>query len=133
MNTNAISVSYAALLRVEGAAFIHDELTRRLGVPDECINTPPGKLRSLWAMKSRAPAGSDINVHLAWLAELVERNSDFLREIVVSGVPVALRLECNTNLDYALVGFDAFLFKAFVSTGIAIEFYAGLESSNVAS
>jgi hypothetical protein len=82
-------------------------------------------------MKSRVPAGSDINEHFAWFAELVERNSDFFRKLVVSGVPVTLRLECNTNLDYALIGFDTFLFKPFVSTGIAIEFYAGLESSDV--
>lgn len=127
VNTNAISLSYGALLRVEGAAFIHDELTRRFGTPDQCINQPPGNRGSLWAIKSRVSAALDINVHLAWLAELVERNSDFFRELVVSGVSVTLRLECNTNLDYALIGFDAFLLKAFVSTGIAIEFYAGLD------
>jgi hypothetical protein len=129
VETHPVSISYAASLRVEDAAPIHDELTRRLGPPDECINKTPGKLRSLWAMKSRVPAGSDINEHFAWLAELVERNNDFFRELVVSGVRVTLRLECNTNLDYALIGFDTFLFKPFVSTGIAIEFYAGLESS----
>jgi hypothetical protein len=69
----------------------------------------------------------DINEHLAWAASVVGPQVDFLRELVASGVRVTLHLACDTNLDYALIGFDSVHFRPFVDAGVEIEFYAGLD------
>ena len=132
MKATSVSIFNSALLRVEDAPTVHDELTRRLGTPDTCFNEPPDQRGSLWVIESPASARSDINEHFTWASSLVERHSDFLRALVTSGVRVTLHLACNTNLGYALIGFDTALFSPFVHTGIEIEFYAGFDSTNVA-
>jgi len=126
MKSTSVSCVYSALLRIEDAPAVHEELTRRLGTPDTCFDEPAEQRGALWVIESPVAATSDINEHFAWASSLVERHSDFLHQLVASGARVTLHLACNTNLDYALIGFDTVLFRPFVHTGIGIEFYAGL-------
>jgi len=125
MSSTPVSLFCSALIRVEGAPAVHEELTRRLGTPDTCFDEPVGKRGPLWVLESPVSASADINEHLAWAASVVESQSDFLRELVASGVSVILHLACDTDVGYALLGFDTVMFRPFVDTGIAIEFYVG--------
>lgn len=131
MSSIPVTLHCSALIRVEGAPGVHEELTRRLGIPDTCFDEAVEKRGALWVLESPVSARADINEHLAWAASVVESQKDYLRDLVASGVRVTLHLACDTNIGYALLGFDAVLFRPFVETGIAIEFYAGLQSSKM--
>lgn len=131
MSSTPVTLFYSALIRVENAPAVHEELTRRLGIPDTCFDEPAGKRGALWVLESPMPAKADINEHLAWAASAVEPQIDFLRELVASGVRITLHLACDTNIGYALLGFNTVLFRPFVETGIAIEFYTGHGSAEL--
>lgn len=132
MKAIPVSLSYTAILRVEGAPALHAQLTQRLGDPATAFTQPPDARSSLWVLESPRSSTDDINEHFAWAAALVEQHETFFRELVSSGVRVTLHLASYTNLDYSLIGFDTHLFAPFVRTGISIEFYAGLESTEIA-
>jgi hypothetical protein len=126
--STSVSLHFTAILRVEGAPELHDELNSRLGAPSTVLCEPSDPRRNLWALETPRPAIADINEHLAWAAALVETHEDFFQKLVSENIRVTLHLGCTTNIEYALLGFDTHLFGPFVRTGISLEFYAGLNS-----
>lgn len=68
--------SYSALLRIEDAPSLHEELTRRLGTPDTCFDDPPEQRGALWVIESPVLGHADIDEHFAWASSLVEQHSE---------------------------------------------------------